>query len=105
MAAEPVSNVSRKVTWLESVQTLQLTKEEAEVVQEVATEPALSATKKDTWQENALIKRVKDLVEAEVEEDLAEVVEPLEVHATSATKRATLPESVQMIKEATSDNS
>ena len=78
-----------------TTETVLITKVEVAVVE---VEPASNAMKKATSLENArtLTNSMTVVVEAEVEEE--EAVAVVAVSATSATKKVTLPENVQMIQ-------
>ena len=77
-----------------TTETVRITEEEAAV----GAEPASNAMRKATSHENArtLTSSTMVVVEAEVEEE--EAVVAVAVSATSATKKVTLPENVQMIQ-------
>ena len=79
-----------------TIETVLITKREEEAA--VEAEPASNAMRKATSLENArtLTNSMMVVVEAEVEEE--EVVVAVAVSATSATKKVTLPENVQMIQ-------
>ena len=78
-----------------TTETVPITKVEVAAVE---VEPASNAMKKATLHENArtLTNSMTVVVEAEVEEE--EAVAVVAVSATSATKKVTLPENVQMIQ-------
>ena len=79
-----------------TTETVPITKVEVAAVE---VEPALNAMKKATLHENArtLTNSMTVVVEAEVEEEEVAVA-VVAVSATSATKKVTLPENVQMIQ-------
>ena len=78
-----------------TTETVPITKVEVAAVE---VEPASNAMKKATLHENArtLTNSMTVVAEAEVEEE--EAVAVVAVSATSATKKVTLPENVQMIQ-------
>ena len=80
-----------------TTETVRITKREEEAA--VEAEPASNAMRKATSLENArtLTSSMMVVAEAEVEEEEAVVV-AVAVSATSATKKVTLPENVQMIQ-------
>lgn len=98
-----VSNVIKKVTWLENVLTkLTMTDQEAEepVVALVVAEDASNVERKDTWPENVLTKITVDSVtEAEAEEEVEEEILEMMVQegpASNVAKKVTLQESAQI---------
>jgi hypothetical protein len=101
VVAENATNAIKKVTWLENVLILEMTKDHQEAVVE-AVEPVSSANKKDTWLENALThllmvkEEVEEEVEAEEEIAMVEIVDQEVV--SSVTRKATWLVNVQILE-------